>query len=156
MPTSNFALVERAPQPAVVVRRTVKPQDIGQVLAEILPAAFGWAGAHGLTPAGAPFVRYLQMDGTAGEFDLEGGVPVDRTVEGDGSVSCVELPGGTLATAIYRGPYTGIGEAHQAIRAWIETQGKTVAGAVWESYITDPGGEPDSSKWETEVVYPLA
>jgi hypothetical protein len=27
---------------------------------------------------------------------------------------------------------------------------------MWEVYLTDPGTEPDTSKWRTEVFVPLA
>lgn len=29
------------------------------------------------------------------------------------------------------------------------------AGAPWEVYVTDPGAEPDQSKWRTDIFFPL-
>jgi effector-binding domain-containing protein len=41
------------------------------------------------------------------------------------------------------------------IQAWLEENARCVAGSPWEVYATDPGAEPDVSKWVTEVYYPL-
>ena len=47
------------------------------------------------------------------------GVEVTRTFEMAGEVYATETPGGEAAVAICRGPYHGLGEAHDAIRDWM-------------------------------------
>jgi len=39
--------------------------------------------------------------------------------------------------------------------AYIEWAGDRAAGPFWESYVTNPREEPDSSKWITEIFLPL-
>ncbi len=58
-------------------------------------------------------------------------------------------------TAIHRGPYDGLPESYQQIEKWIREQGLAVAGAPWETYLTDPGENPDPATWETEIVQPV-
>jgi AraC family transcriptional regulator len=47
------------------------------------------------------------------------------------------------------------------VNAWNEfqqtmkAQGLKGTGDPWEVYVTDPGDEPDPSKWQTELVYPI-
>jgi effector-binding domain-containing protein len=53
------------------------------------------------------------------------------------------------------GPYDTIGEAHEFLDGWIHGQGMDHVGAPWEVYWTDPEEEPDSSKWRTEIGYPI-
>ena len=28
-------------------------------------------------------------------------------------------------------------------------------GPSWEVYVTDPGAEPDTSKWQTDIYFPV-
>ena len=34
-------------------------------------------------------------------------------------------------------------------------QGEEPAGPFWESYVTNPREEPDSSKWITDIAQPI-
>jgi effector-binding domain-containing protein len=45
--------------------------------------------------------------------------------------------------------------AHDAIDKWMKANGKIAAGAPWEVYVTDPSAEKDTTKWLTEVIYPV-
>jgi len=38
---------------------------------------------------------------------------------------------------------------------FIEENEKEINGASWEVYITDPMSEPDTSKWVTQIYYPV-
>jgi len=56
---------------------------------------------------------------------------------------------------VHVGPYDTLSSTYEALQAWIETQGRTPATAMWEVYLTDPDQEPDPSKWRTEVYWPV-
>ena len=44
---------------------------------------------------------------------------------------------------------------HQLIGFYIEENSLEVTGSPFEMYITDPMKEPDQSKWETKVYFPI-
>ncbi len=67
-----------------------------------------------------------------------------------------ELPACEAAVTLHTGPYEKLPDAYSALTEWIKENGKHEAGPPWEVYVTDPGGEPDSSKWQTEVVWPVS
>jgi effector-binding domain-containing protein len=90
-----------------------------------------------------------------GQFDVETGVPVAKTIDGNATVQPSELPGGTVATTVHIGPYDGLGAAHEALQAWAREHDKTPAGGPWESYVTGPGRESDPSKYKTILYLPL-
>ena len=46
-------------------------------------------------------------------------------------------------------------EAYDALHVWIREQEKEIAGSRWESYLTDPGKEPNPAKWKTELLWPI-
>jgi effector-binding domain-containing protein len=53
---------------------------------------------------------------------------------------------------VHRGPYEGLGSAHQVIWDWCAANGREMAGPRWEIY-----GDwyEDQSQLETEVYYLL-
>lgn len=139
---------------AMVVRRTVEIVEIGKALEEILPEVWGFITARGGEPAGPPFIRYLAWDADS-MVDIEAGVPVALPLPAEGRVELLELPGCRAARVVHSGPYEKLGDAHMALGAWIRDNHYETAGPTWESYLTDPGSEPDSAKWRTEVCWPV-
>jgi AraC family transcriptional regulator len=145
-----------SPQPVLVATRRVKPSEIAKTLAETFPQIAIYAQQNGIALAGHPLTRYL--DWGPGLMTMEPGMPVASHAGGasDGDVRADTLPGGFAATTIHAGPYDGLTDAHAAVQHWIEAQGLKVAGAPWESYLTDPADYPDPKDWKTELFWPLA
>ncbi|MEZ4502176.1 MAG: GyrI-like domain-containing protein [Dehalococcoidia bacterium] len=139
-------------QPALVIRARGSAATIGAMLADLFPTVHQFIQRTGAEMAGPPFVRYLTM---GNEWDFEAGAPVATAVPGEGRVEASSLAGGEVAVVTYTGPYEGVGEAHEAIGTWLAEQGRLPSGPPWDSYVTDPMQEPDSTKWRTDVYYPL-
>jgi AraC family transcriptional regulator len=133
----------------------VPQSEIGKAIGEALPLVFAYAQQHGIAPAGAPFARYPEMG--PGLMTLDIGIPVagQPTVAG-GDIKVDTLPGGPAAFTTHMGPYDRLPEAVAALGQWINEQGLTASGGLWESYITDPGQYPDPKDWKTEVFWPVA
>ena len=144
-----------AAQPALAVKRKVKPSEIAQNLGEMFGLVHLTAQKLGAALAGPPFARYL--DCPPGLWTIEAGMPLAAPVAGPegAEVIAITLPAGSAAVALHTGPYDKLSEAHAAIQQWIEKQGLSSAGAPWESYLTDPAEHPDPKDWKTEVVFPL-
>jgi effector-binding domain-containing protein len=149
----SIAKKQISPQPVLVVRRRVKPDQIAKVLGEILGQAFMYAQRSGAAMAGPPFSRYLEWG--PGLLTIEAGMPVATAVPGEGDVLAETLPGGFAAVATHTGPYDQLVSAHAAVQQWIEAEGFVAQGSPWESYITDPAEYPDPKEWKTEIFWPL-
>jgi len=65
------------------------------------------------------------------------------------------FPGGRAVKAENKGAYANLEIAHGEIDSYLGFKNLQVNGAPWEVYVTDPGNEPDTSKWVTEVYYPV-
>ncbi len=141
------------PQPALAVRRTIKPDGIAKALSEMFPQVAVYAQQSGIAMAGAPYARYLSMKGN--EWVIEAGFPVAAPAAGSDEVIAAALPGGPAAFTIHSGPYDKLRDTHSAVHDWIVEQKLDAAGAPWESYVTDPGQHPDPKDWKTEVYVPL-
>jgi effector-binding domain-containing protein len=142
------------PQPMVSIRTMCKVAEIGPILKEILPEVFAYLDARGVRPCGPPFTRYHSFDGT--DCDIEAGFPVSETLEGGGRVEAGELPGGNVVSTVHVGPYEDLPKAHDALDAWLQQKGRKSRGPQWESYVSDPGAEPDPHKRRTELIWPIA
>jgi effector-binding domain-containing protein len=81
------------------------------------------------------------------------GVEVSGSFEPTSTVVSSSLPGGVVATTAHLGLYTGIPQAHAAIREWCAAQGRRAAGPTWEIYgdWTD-----DPNELRTDVFHLLA
>lgn len=122
-----------------------------------LGKGFGTIGAamkkQGLKMAGAPFAFYFTV--SAMNFDFNSAVAVDRQGKDDGVVKAGEIKAGNGLRVRFFGSYEKTALAHQAIHDYAASKNKNITGAPWEVYITDPGMEKDTTKWETDVYYPV-
>ncbi len=163
MPTT-YEIVTRPEQPYMAVRAQVTMAEL-PALGARFGEVFGWLGAHGLAPVGAPFFRYNVID-MAGQLDMEAGVPVAAAAEGDGTVVAGVTPSGRYATMTYVGHPKELAAATEGLLEWARAQGLKwdmspgAGGEHWggrlEIYLTDPSQQPDMSKWETQLAFRLA
>ena len=138
---------ELSPQHAVVEVTVTDDAGIPAAVDSGFPRLFGRLADLGVEPAGPPYIRYLR---TGAELELELGIPV-----GPDAGRPSWLPGGRAAVLRHVGPFSGLRAACEALQAWVAERGERAAGPFWESYVTNPREEPDSSTWVTEIVQPL-
>jgi len=149
---SLIRIVTLEPRDVAAIRVQCKHADMQKTLAVILPELARYAMSVGATLDGPPSVRYY----TFGEdLDIEGVVCVSKPVEPKGRVKPATLPGGPAVIAWHVGPYDRLGDTHARIQAYLGEHGLERRGACWEEYWTDPGMEPDPSKWRTRIVTPI-
>jgi effector-binding domain-containing protein len=161
---SGPEIVTRAEQPYVAIRGHVTMAEIA-AFAVRTGEVFGWLGARGLVPAGPPFLKYNVID-MARQLEMETGVPVAAPVDGGGEVISGVLPAGRYATVTHVGHPSELMGVTGALLDWAAGQGLTwdvspdADGERWgsrlEFYLTDPGEEPDMSKWVTQLAFRLA
>jgi AraC-like DNA-binding protein/effector-binding domain-containing protein len=145
-----------APQPVLVVRKRIKPDQIANTLGELLGKVFLAAQQNAMALAGHPFMRYLEWG--PGLLTIEAGLPVAShgNAKLDGDLRAETLPGGQAAATTHAGDYSDLMKAHAAVQQWIDAQGLKAQGAPWEVYVTDPADYPDPKDWKTEIFWPLA
>ena len=158
-PTMSYDIATKTVEavPVLYQARKVAQEEIGNALAECLPAVFGYVMENGLQPAGHPFVRYAGM--SPAFFEIEAGIPLvaapDTAPPAETAILVGELPAGPVATTLHKGPYEGLQDAYAALDRWISESAIEAAGAPWEIYLTDPGEVPDPAEWLAEVSFPI-
>jgi effector-binding domain-containing protein len=146
-------LKEVAATPLAGVRTTCGPNEIGKVMGEALQTLFHRLGAAGVPVVGPPLAIYYRYDEEG--VDMEVAVPVGGPVpEWDGVVAD-SLPEGLVAMTVHVGSYQTIGKGWEALMEWVQQHGHEALSPCWETYLTDPATEPDSSKYVTELYQPV-
>ncbi len=149
-----------APQPVLMVRRSVKRSEIAATIADALQKIFLYAQQNGIALTGLPLARYPEVG--QGLVTIEPAMRVAAAsaaaggISGSGEVIADTLPGGPAATTLHAGKYEDLHEAYGAIAVWMREQGVESCGAPWECYVTDPAEHPDPKDWKTEIFWPLA
>lgn len=149
----SFGTTQLVAQPYLGIRASTTIDQVASVMGPLFGEIFGHISEDGSSPAGMPFAIYHSMDGK--DVELECGMPVASPMPGTDRVRAAELPAGTAATATHFGPYEELGKTWSALMEWIGSEGLDVAASPWEVYLTDPGTEPDSSKWRTDIFVPV-
>ena len=140
-------------QKAAVIHVTIPRSKIQEAMGPGINELMSTLKEQGIEPAGPWFSHHLRMDPEV--FDFELGVPVSTDVKPAGRVKPGQLPAARVARATYRGGYEGLGSAWGEFDAWLEKEGHTSAGDLWEVYAAGPETGPDSSNYRTELNRPL-
>lgn len=86
---------------------------------------------------------------------MEPAIPISKSIKGEGDIAVTTIKSGTAAVAHYYGSYLQKDAAYAALERWMKKNNKTIKGSPWEVYITDPMMEKDTSRWLTDVYYPI-
>ncbi len=137
----------------VGVRKVVPFAEIPAFFMNTLPLAMSTVQEQGLPLAGAPSGLFWTHDDSTGTADMAAVVPTSVEKKLGGGVGVFTVGGGRALVIDYYGVYDSTGKAHYAMGDYM-TQKKlrNIPPAV-EEYITDPGAEPDTSKWLTKIIY---
>jgi AraC family transcriptional regulator len=139
-------------QPTLSIRKKVRPDQLSELLGDVIPRVFAEAAAAQLGPRW-PYARYHAM--SDGQFDVEAGVLLAKPGQSQGELVAGSLPKTKAAETNHVGPYEKLRESWKTFGAEVEKKGLARNGPFWEIYLTDPGEEPDPQKWTTRLVMPI-
>lgn len=151
--------MERPGMTYVGVRKTIPWSDMEKFFGNSFGKVFGALGQAGVQPQGAPTALYFMWDEENKRTDVLAGAAVSDAdaakFTGTAGMSTYAVAPGNAYVIDYFGGYAGSGAAHMAMDKKIKRDGASMREVAIEEYITDPGQEPDSSKWHTRIVYPI-
>ena len=151
--TTPFEIREGAPQRLLVKKTTCAHKDIGPAFGAAIHSVGQCFRTSGAKMASMPIAVYLNW--RKSDCDMAVGCKVEGDVKLAENCEWLDVPGGRHAVATHFGHYNGLPETHTTLRHWCADNNWEIAGPCWEAYPTDPGTEPDSSKWQTGVYYPV-
>ena len=150
----QITVTDRSSTTYAGVRETVKWADLKAFFGKAFGATGAALGAAHVKPAGMPTAVFFKWDEVNMEADLLAGMPIPVASKAKVSgVITYETPASKAYTVAYLGGYSGMEPAHQALAMTLEADGMELNGNVLEEYVTDPGSEPDSLKWQTNITW---
>jgi len=140
-------------RPLAAVRRRVRIGDVSASWKAPLDQVWAFLRHHpGLWTDGHNIFLYHHPARRDEPMDVDFGVEVIGSFEGDGDVGPVSTPAGTVVSTVHDGPISLIRGAHDAIHEWSAAHGRTIGDSSWEIY----GDPSDDGTFEVQVVYLLA
>jgi len=117
----------------------------------------GYLAMQHVRPSGPCFTMYLDEEYKESEVDAMVCEPINVDLVESSRVKVQQLPAlKTMACTVHNGPFTTIGEAHNAILKWIEDNGYRVNGPEREIYLNPAkAGSQTDPKTVTEIQYPV-
>ncbi|MFN0037570.1 MAG: SRPBCC family protein [Saprospiraceae bacterium] len=144
--------VERPTAHYAAVRQVVDFQNIPQFFTDNFPKAIQESGKAGAKMTGHPSGLFWSYDTVALNTDMAAAIPLDKQVKTGNGVQVVTV-GGKALVIDYLGDYAKTAEARSAMDDYMAEKKLQYIPPVIEEYVTDPGQEPDTSKWLTRVIY---
>ncbi|AXH95739.1 GyrI-like domain-containing protein [Ornithinimicrobium avium] len=146
-------IVDLEPTPTVAVRGTVTMAELRDFYDRSFGTVAKAVAQQGITPSAA---YGLFLAPPADGVELEVGMLVNGAFEVDGDVTPSSLPGGRAAHLVHTGPYDDLPASWQRLTTWVDEQGLTPAGPMWEVYVTEPTPESDPATLRTDLFCSLA
>lgn len=153
---AGFDVEERMMNPMILagVRSVVTHAELnGNTFGKWFAQITQTLSAQQIKPAGPPVTIYHNYGPKS--VDVEAGFPVEKAGTNQGAVVYHDVAGYNALVLKYYGGFGDMEPVYMAAYDYIKQQGKASNGAPMEIYLTDPGMEKDTSKWLTEIVFPL-
>jgi effector-binding domain-containing protein len=149
----DIKIVELPQITTLAIYDSAKISGIGALLQTNYGRIMDFIKLRGYQITGAPLAIYHNWD-PAGYIKISAAIPLINNVKGKKDIRKFEIEAGKAVFAKHFGGYD-TGKTHEAIDEFIKDFNLETKDFIWESYITDPSTEPDSSKWQTDIYYPL-
>jgi effector-binding domain-containing protein len=146
----KIELKNTASQPVLSIRSRTTVGELPQYLGYAFQAVIEYLNEIGEQPIDAPFAAYYNID--MENLDVEAGFPVSNKLSGRGEIKLSEIPPGKQASCLYKGSYTEMKEAYEAMHDWVEKNAYLPTGVVYEFYYNSPTEVPEQELL-TKIVF---
>ena len=111
----------------------------------------------GVAIVATPLAVYHNNGMAEGAWDIEVCVPVAEAVD-VGSLTATVLPAAEVAVIVHYGPLARIGDAYEAMWAWMSANHRELAGPIREMNVRPPASPGDQNDPQSvmEIQFPIA
>lgn len=132
---------------------STKMAGIGNMLEENYSQLMTYISKREYSISGAPIAVYHNWD-PEGYIKISAFIPLMGKFNGKGNIKDFSIDAGKAVFLKHFGGYD-TGDSHWAIEDFLKDFNIQTKDFIWEEYITDPATEPDSTKWQTNIYYPI-
>ena len=154
----DISMEELDPINYLGITETLSAQELDQISAR-MGSLFGeimtYINNHNLEMAGMPMTVYPDWGGDS--YQMECAIPVAGEPQVDNDrIILKSTTAGPAVKATHMGDYHLLEATHAELDRYVKDHNLVASGAPFEVYVTDPGAEPDTSKWVTHIFYPVS
>ena len=146
----DFEVPERV---LVSVRDTASAATIAVKLSKMYEKLSLFLNSRSLPPTGSPIAVFHSFSGKV--IDIEACIPVASVVVTPEGIFCSTGRVQKTIMTNYEGPYRHISAAYNAMQKYINDNDVRVTGPLWEEYVTRPSLMADTSRWQTNIYFPV-
>ncbi len=148
---SNIELLRKREQPTPSIRTRAKVEDLPMLIGEGYCRMAEYLKELGELLSDVPYVAYHNMD--MQNLDVEIGFPVSKVLPEKGEIQSGSIPESNVVFCMYLGPYRDMASTYGEMAGWIEKNGLTPTGTVYECYYNGP--EYPESELLTMIAMPM-
>ncbi len=153
---ADISVIQVESMPYYGITDEVSWADMGSdFFAERYGALATYLGEDMKNTLSAPFAIYHVWDEENKMAKVEVAMAVTSSKPGNDRIKKGNTYAGTVVKGVHLGSYDKTGDLHNALYEYVGNNNYEMVGSPWESYVTDPGTEPDTAKWVTEIYYPV-
>lgn len=141
------------PRPVITIKEATTYDQIPATLGKLYGELMVFAHEKGVEVDGMPFAVY--HDWNPPTVTVEAGFFTKELAKETDRVNAYNTEETEVVYTTHWGAYDKAEVTHQRIDEWVVENNREEAGPPMEVYVTDPGMEPDTTKWQTEIYYPL-
>ena len=153
--TGNIERGRIAPMFALVIKSKGTMEEMSNQIPTVFEKLNKEMEAQGLQVTGAPFCYYLSFDQASGISEYLTGMHVSGKGKDAGDVKAVSYGAMDVIQAVHSGPYSDLMTSYNKIMDYIAVNQLMISGGNFEFYLTDPSMEPDITKLQTLIAFPL-
>lgn len=150
---TDIEIVDVEAMPSLSLLDSTTVDGIGEMMGRNYGLIMDYMKAKKIQMAGIPYAIYYNWDPN-GIIHIRCAIPIAGQAKGKRNIEYTVLPACKAVMAKHFGGYdTSV--THEEIDQYMSDFGIECADYIWEVYVTDPMTEPDESKWETDIYYPI-
>lgn len=156
MPDPPSLQLTEMPEMAVIsITDSCNWSELGPKMAEMFGELAGFMKMNKLEHAGSPMSCYHKWDEENQFAVFENCIPVNKEVTGKGRVHFKIMPATQAVAGTHFGAYDETAYIYYAMDEFVAEFGLEMSGGPVEEYVTDPMSEPDTTKWQTNIYFPV-
>ncbi|MCE2496747.1 MAG: SRPBCC family protein [Flavobacteriales bacterium] len=138
-----------------VMMENVPMSEISTKMGESFGVLMNWLGEDSQNMSAPPMAEYTEWDEETSMCSFRTLISAETDKAPSAPVMEGTLVGGRCLKGTYMGSYDEMDAIYNAAFEHIAKMGWEMVGGPLEVYMTDPGMEPDTSKWITDIYWPI-
>ncbi len=138
---------EQKSQPVLSIRAKVSEKDLHDHVLKCFGKISSYLSEQGVTPNGAPFIAYYNIDmynlRGNGEWDMEVGFPITEILPRNSEIKQSMTVKGKTISYLYNGAYSGLGKAYSKLSEWLDKSKYHSMKISYEYFYNSPNDVPE-------------